>query len=282
MACYDRLVEYLSLFLIGIFFGSFLKVLADRLPRGESPFGGRSRCEDCKHSLGVLDLIPVFSFLFLRGKCRYCKHKLGWEYPASEIIVGSVFAITYYLVGISNFPLDFAQGEQFPISHSASSVQANFQYLFYFFVVSGLLVILFADIKYYIIPFQILLPSLVIVVIYQALSRPEMMVNYLLAGTGAFIFFLLIFLLTRGRGMGFGDVIYSFYMGILLGFPGIVVGLYVAFLTGAVVSVILILIGKKKLKGGVIPFGPFLIFGTYIALFWGERLGQIALAYLNI
>ena len=82
--------------------------------------------------------------------------------------------------------------------------------------------------------------------------------------------------------MGFGDVFYSLFMGYLLGFPKIIVGLYIAFLTGAFVSLMLILGNKKKLKGGTIPFGPFLVLGTLISLFWGDLIIRIALLYLRV
>lgn len=254
-------------FIFGLFWGSFLKVLADRVPRSESPFGGRSYCEYCKHALGGLDLIPVFSYLFLGGKCRYCRKSLSLSYPISELATALVLITPLltmnYELGIMNY--------EFLMS-----------WAFYFFVLSGLIVIFFADLKYYIIPFQVLLPSIVVVAIWQWYFYPGLLMNYLLSGFGAFVFFLLIFAATRGRGMGFGDVVFAFYMGILLGFPGIIVGQYVAFLTGAVVSVILILTGKKRLKGGVVPFGPFLIFGTYFALFWGDTIGKIIMSYLYI
>ena len=262
-------------FFFGLFWGSFLKVLADRLPKGESPIGGRSYCEYCKHVLGVMDLLPVVSFLLSRGRCRYCKKSLSLTYPLSEILTGVVFATPVLYL---NYELG--------IIHSASSGQVNYEYFlqlfFFIFVLSGMVVIFFSDIKYYIIPFQVLLPSLAVVTIWQWYFHPEMIVSFLVSGLSAFIFFLLIFLLTRGRGMGFGDVIYAMYMGVVLGFPGIIVGLYVAFLTGAMVSIILILTGKKKLKGGVIPFGPFLIFGTFIAMFWGVGVGKIIMSYLYL
>lgn len=264
-------IEMLTAFflLFGLFIGSFLFVLATRLPKGESPFLNRSYCEYCKHTLGVLDLVPLFSFLFLRGKCRYCKKRLSIEYPLSELLTGILFAGTFYFVSTSNFSQ--TTGIMFPVV-----------YLFYFFVVAGLLIIFFADVKYYIIPFQILLPSLAIVAIWHLYFQPEFFLSYLLSGVAAFVFFLVIFLATKGRGMGFGDVVLAFYMGVLLGFPGIVVALYVAFLTGAFISLILVVSGRKKLKGGVIPFGPFLIFGTFVGIFWGKQLSYIILSYLGL
>jgi prepilin signal peptidase PulO-like enzyme (type II secretory pathway) len=260
------------IFVIGLLLGSFLLVVASRLPRGESFLSGRSYCEYCKHVLQAKDLVPVVSFLSTGGRCRYCKKKLSMEYPVSEIITGTLFASTYYFAGFSTL--------QCPMSNVQCQMSNVLLYVFYFFIVSVLIIIFFADLKYYIIPFQILLPTILIVLFWHLYNQPENDLNYLASGIGAFLLFLLIFLITRGRGMGFGDVVYAFFMGILLGFPNIVVGLYVAFLTGAAVSIILIIKGKKKLKGGVIPFGPFLIFGTYLALFWGDILSRYILNFL--
>jgi prepilin signal peptidase PulO-like enzyme (type II secretory pathway) len=95
--------------------------------------------------------------------------------------------------------------------------------------------------------------------------------NYLISTIGASLFFLLLVLITKGKGMGLGDVKYGAFMGLLLGYPGIVVGLYTAFLTGALVGVILI-IAKKRKFGQIIPFGPFLVLGTVVAMFWGNQL----------
>ena len=103
--------------------------------------------------------------------------------------------------------------------------------------------------------------------------------NYLKV-LAVFALFLSLFLITKGKGLGFGDVVYAFMMGLVLGYPNIIVGLYVAFLTGAIVSLILVWTGKKKMRGDSIPFGPFLAAGTIIGLFYGEFLINAALHYL--
>ena len=94
---------------------------------------------------------------------------------------------------------------------------------------------------------------------------------FLYSALGAIVFFLFLYFVTRGRGIGFGDVKFSFFMGFLLGYPKIVIALYVAFLTGALVGVILIL-GKKKGLKSIVPFGPFLIAGTIVSLIWGDKI----------
>jgi prepilin signal peptidase PulO-like enzyme (type II secretory pathway) len=151
---------------------------------------------------------------------------------------------------------------------------------YYYLIVASLIVIIFTDIKYGIIPFKVIAVTVVAAVIYALFS--PMFLNYLLSALGVFALFLALFLITRGRGLGFGDVVYAFMMGFVLGYPNIIVGLYVAFLTGAIVSLILVWTGKKKMKGDSIPFGPFLVAGTLLGLFWGDQLISLALSYLLI
>lgn len=243
----------LFLFVIGICIGSFLNVLIDRLSLGESPVKGRSYADCCKKTLKWHDLIPIFSFLFLQGKCGYCHKKLSFYYPIVEGVTGIVFVICFLLV--QNLP----------------------QLLFYLLISCFFIVIFFSDVKYGIILDAILFPAVIITFVYHLLSTPLFLVPYLLSGVGACLFFLFIFLVTKGKGMGFGDVKLAFFLGLFLGFPKIIVALYVAFLTGAFVSIILIACGKKKMSRGTIPFGPFLIFGAIIAIFYSDTLLQIFL-----
>lgn len=250
---------YFLLFFFGTFIGSFLGVIIYRLPRGESIVGGRSHCDHCNKSLTPLDLIPVFSFLFLRGKCRHCKTKLSWFYPVVEVVTGILFVIAALHVG--------------------GVYQISMVY--YLFLVSVLIVIFFIDLKNGIIPFSVIFPAIIVSFLYLIFLQNSLVVNHILAGVGAFLFFLVLFLATRGRGMGFGDVVYVFFMGLVLGFPNIVVGLYIAFVTGALISLILVWLKLKKLKGGIIPFGPFLVFGTLIGLFWGYVFIKFIMIYLT-
>jgi leader peptidase (prepilin peptidase)/N-methyltransferase len=140
------------------------------------------------------------------------------------------------------------------------------------FVVTILIVIFFTDIKYGIIPFMIVVPACVIILAYTALFTPSVLLSSILSAIGLFLFFFLLYRYTHGRGMGFGDVMYVCLMGLLLGFPRSILGLYIAFLTGAIVAVLLISLKKKQFAGGTIPFGPFLVLGTFIGLFWGDFL----------
>lgn len=247
------------IFILGTFIGSFLGVIIDRLPRGESIVTGRSHCESCRRKLTFFDLVPLFSFLFLQGKCRYCKVKLSWFYPLVEVVTGALFVLVFFYTG-STYTLET---------------------FYYLFVVSILVVIFFIDLKHGIIPFSIIFPAIIVSFLYILFYLNHSLLNYVFAATGAFLFFLTLFLATRGRGMGFGDVVYVVFMGLLLGFPKIVLGLYVAFVSGALIALLLIGLHRKNMKGGIIPFGPFLVAGTVVSLFWGQQIVDVVVRYLT-
>lgn len=249
-----NLLLYSLPFVLGLSVGSFLNVLIDRLPRGEQIFKGRSYCESCKKTLAWYDLIPLFSWLVLRGRCRWCHSPIGIQYPLVEFISGALFILVFFF-----------------LSQDLLSI------IYYLLFISALIVIFVADLKYQIIPDEVIFPTIALTIIFQIINhRLELIdvINPIASGLGASLFFLALVLLTRGRGMGVGDVKLAVLMGLLLGFPGILVALYLAFLTGAILGVILVLLGKKRF-GQKIPFGPFLVGGTFISLFWGTALWQI-------
>ncbi len=238
----------LFVFLLGLAIGSFLNVLIDRLPVGENVLVGRSHCDFCKKTLKWYELIPLFSFIIQGGKCRRCHKKLSLQYPLIELITGLGFVFFYQVL---DYPIIILFA--------------------YWIIFSSLLVIFVADLKYQIIPDSMVVAGSIgaAVRLFSQISPIGFIgvLPYVLSAVGALGFFFFLWFITKGRGMGLGDVKLVFLLGLLLGFPGIIVALYAAFLTGAVVGVILILRGKKSLKGQV-PFGPFLIIGTIVALQW--------------
>jgi prepilin signal peptidase PulO-like enzyme (type II secretory pathway) len=254
------MLEIIVVFIIGLFVGSFLNVLADRLPRNESPIGGRSHCENCKKTLAWYDLIPLASFISLKGKCRYCHTSLSIYYPIIEIITGVLFVLSFLFVNRDSS------------MYHVLSIKYTSELLYYLFIVSSLIIVFFADLKYGIIPDKVIFPAIIISLAYVILNTYYIIP--ILSAVGAFLFFLFLFLITKGRGMGFGDVKFAFLMGLFLGFPNIVVALYIAFLTGAIVGCILIVWRKKKMLGSSIPFGPFLVAGSLMAIFFGDFLIQ--------
>jgi leader peptidase (prepilin peptidase) / N-methyltransferase len=266
------------IFIIGLFIGSFLGVLTDRIPRSETVVKGRSHCEFCKKELKWLDLIPVFSFLSTRGRCRYCKHALPYFYPAIEIITGIMFVATY-LFTIYNSP--FINHNQI-INYQLSIINL----LYYLIIIASFIVIFFTDLKYGIIPDKILFSTIIISLLCQLIINYQLLIINLLCGVGTFLFFLLISIifsaLTKKDAMGGGDIKLAFLLGLILGFPNIIISLYLSFLTGALVGIILIIWKKKNFQKATLPFGPFLIFGATISLFWGNLILPQVLHLLNL
>ena len=273
---------YLFLFFIGAALGSFLNVIVDRLPRRESFLTGRSHCEHCRHKLFWYDLIPLFSYIALNGQCRYCKKQLSLYYPVVEATTGLAFVSLFAFIYGADFISRMGDVSLFSVA------------VYLWVVLSALIVIFFVDLKYGIIPFSVVSFTFLLSVVWYFIS-PTLVIspveigiigsgksflNHLFSAIGAFASFLFLFLITRGRGLGFGDVVYVFLMGFLLGFPKIVIGLYIAFLSGAVISFLLVILGRKKFSGGTIPFGPFLVSGTVISLFWGDKILAMAMAFL--
>src|SRR3989344_1476017 len=260
-------------FAFGLAVGSFLNVVIYRLEKDESAFKGRSYCPHCKHQLAWKDLIPVASFLMLGGKCRYCGGRISLQYPLVELGTAMLFLLSF----------------KFQVSSFNQALSIETLNIFYLWMIASLLVVLFVyDLKHYILPDKILLPAIGIVLgyrVFEALNHwklvenwslkienLEVFVNPLLAGMGAALFFFAIFALSRGRAMGFGDVKLAAFMGLFLGWPNIAVALFAAFMLGGAVGIVLLALKKKGMKSEV-PFGPFLLTGTFVALFWGKLAG---------
>jgi leader peptidase (prepilin peptidase)/N-methyltransferase len=267
----------LLLFIIGLFFGSFLNVLVDRIPQGKTVVKGRSRCDFCRKKLNWYDLVPVFSFVFSKGKCRYCKRSLSIFYPVIEVTTGLMFVLTYLF---TIYYLPFTNSNEI-INHQSSIINL----LYYLLIISSFIVIFFTDLKYGIIPDKVLLLATMIVAFYLLFISPELSIINLISGVATFLFFIIISLgfslLLKKESMGGGDIKLVFLLGLFLGFPNIIISLYIAFLTGAAVGIILILWRKKSFRKATIPFGPFLILGAILSLFWGNPIYAYALKLLG-
>lgn len=249
-------------FFLGVSFGSFLNVLIYRLPNS-LPLTGRSFCPKCKKKIAWYDNLPLLSFLVLAGRCRHCHSPISWQYPFVELVTGvlTVLSIKY---------LVFSSGSSLNFYHLLSII-------YYLLIIYALIVIFFIDLYHEIIPDEIVYPAIIITLIFSL--YPNILISNLISGFLAGLLFLILFLLTSGRGMGFGDFKLAVLMGLFLGYPKIIVALYLAFLTGAAIGVILILRGKKKLKSHI-PFGPFLAGSTIFALFYGHLLWEKLIAAL--
>jgi len=254
---------FMMIFLMGLVVGSFLNCVIYRLDAKESFLRGRSFCPRCRHKLSWMDLVPVFSFLALRGKCHYCHQKISWQYPLVEIATGSLFVL------IMNQQLVIS-GQSFLALRSC-----------FLLLISCFLIIIFVyDLKHFIIPDKVIYPAIAIAFIYRLLETSKFSLgsfdftSLLYAFSSAILassFFLLIFLISRGNWLGFGDVKLVFFLGLFLNWPNILVALFSSFLIGAVIGTGLIALRRKTLKSEV-PFAPFLVIGTFVALFLGNSI----------
>ncbi|HLB51976.1 hypothetical protein A3F07_03330 [candidate division WWE3 bacterium RIFCSPHIGHO2_12_FULL_38_15] len=281
-------VYYILIFFVGAIFGSFLNLVSDRLPF-EKPFlKGRSKCESCSKLLSPKELVPLLSYIFIKGKCLSCKTKLSHIYFISELFTGLGFiGIAYWTKLFDNFSIENI---------------LNFLYLsaIYCFYVTLFL----TDLKFRLVPNKIVYTGIVFVILFQlAVSVFNLMVLrsgllsdtfgvylykagyfdnqvlYLLRDFGFNIvssfaislFFLFLIFITKGRGMGGGDVTLGFLIGMVNGFPNNILAIFLGFIIGAVVSVVLVLIKIKTIKD-TIPFGPFLILGSIVAYVYGTAV----------
>ncbi len=251
-------------FFIGLAVGSFLNSVIYRLDL-PARASARSYCPYCKKTLSWFELIPLMSFILQKGKCRHCRKPISLQYPLVELATGILFVLCgWYFFG-----------------PGPTSLGLVISTVFWLFVVSCLIIIFVYDLKHYIIPNQIVYSGIIIAFLYQlqfsifnfqfSVNFQFPIFNYLLAGLIAGGFFFAIILISRGRWMGMGDVKLAVFMGLILGWPNILVALFGSFLIGAFVSVILIIFKKKTLKSEI-PFGPFLAGATLIVIFWGNIL----------
>jgi len=246
-------------FFVGICVGSFLNCVIYRLEKKESFLKGRSKCPFCSHPLTWKDLIPILSFLLLKGKCRYCGKRISLQYLLVEFFTGVLFFLTSF------FAFSF------------------FELIYLFLIISFLIVIFVFDLKHFLIPEKVIYSAIILSFVYQiiqgvdSLSFFEYFKNLGLALIPS-LFFLIVVFVSREKWMGMGDFVLSFLMGLILGFPKILIGLFFAFFFGGIIGIGLVISGKKRWKSHV-PFGPFLVGGTFLSLFLGDKIIEWYLYY---
>lgn len=276
---------YIILFLIGISLGSFLNVVTRRYhPENNrkiiSYIQGRSQCESCKRTLKWFELIPVVSFFLQRGKCRNCSEKLSLQYPIVEILGGCIS------IGIGYFFSTHA------LAWGVDTYMVFGSIAFWIIIWTLLGAIFLIDLRWKVIPnsMNILLFVLGIVwtiwisyvqVLPLSLGSSfvgkyagmfpvidNIFLNHIVAALGAALFFLLIVVVTRGRGMGVGDIKLAGALGMVFGWPDIGLIILLSFIIG-MIGVIPLLIFKKKGLSDAIPFGPSLVIATAVVFFFG-------------
>ena len=253
----------LYIFIFGLIIGSFLNALLYRLYENETMMG-RSYCPKCRKQIVWYDNIPVFSFIFLRGKCRHCHKKISWQYPVVELITGILFLLAFW--NIFEFRIS-----NFDITYFLSTF--NFQLLTLardLFFISIMIIIFIYDLKWYMILDRVTLPAIAIVFGINLLLGLSW-VNLLIGGLVGGGFFLIQFLISKGKWIGGGDIRLGLLMGIMFSWPMILLAIFLAYIIGSVISIFLVSFGKKK-WGSQVPLGIFLTSASVITLFWGEKI----------
>ena len=226
--------------------GSFLNVVAARLPERRSLVHPRSACPRCEKEIAWYDNVPLLSYALLRGRCRHCSEPIGLRYPAVELATGLLVAACFFRFGLT--------GEAFVAA-----------------VFAATLVVLSAiDVERRILPDLIVLPATLIVLAANIALFPDRTLEWVLASLGAALF-LFVALLAYPSGMGMGDVKLALLLGAGLGWT-VGVGMMVGMLTALLASTVLFARHGLSARKMAIPFGPFLAFGALVALFWGEGL----------
>lgn len=260
----------IMIFVLGLCVGSFINMAVYRTARRYGIINyqlritneNRSYCDYCGRQLKWFDNIPVFSWLVFGGKSRCCGKRLPLTYPIVEMTTAILFLLNFSARDGS------AYGGQFSIF--------NFQSIFNYLIL-GLLVFEAAfDFKYMMLPDSTAWTLIVLAAIKWAMSGFS--INFLVSAivSAVFIFILHKIKIKGEEAMGDGDIFLAGFMGLFLGFPKIVVAFYIAFIVGAIIGGSLILLKKVK-KNTPIPFGPFLILGVVVAMWWGEAIIELIL-----
>lgn len=255
-------------FLLGLIIGSFLNVVIFRLNTGRSISRGRSKCLSCGKPLAWYELVPVFSYLFLRGKCKSCHAPISPQYPIVEFIAGVSFVVLFW-VAISRFGV---------------TQEAFIHFAFLATIASLFIVMIIYDIRHKIIPDQINFTFIALAMVsitWRYFTLPDFSaVNTFLAGPAIALPFFLLWFFSKGRALGFGDVKLMLGMGWLLGLGTATLGVLFAFWLGAVVGILLMVFSKRYSRKSEIPFAPFLIVGAGIAAVWGITLTEFFTLWL--
>lgn len=254
-------------FIFGAFIGSFLNVLIWRMPRGQQATG-RSQCVNCGKQLNWYELMPVLSFAVQRGKCRGCGEAISFRYPVIELVTAGLFAVSAFL---------------FPPQDWLTSLV----YIKVLYVVAIAIIVFMVDWEHYLILDRVLFPAALTLFLLNALidlasgrflSLSGMLVGGTLSALLAMLPLWFIWRLSGGRWLGLGDVKFMGLIGLAVGPIGAPVAFFVAVAVGTILSIPLLLLGKKTMQSQL-PFGTFLAVGLVAAIWWGELLAR---SYWNL
>ena len=250
----EYIILYIMIFLIGISIGSFLNVCIYRIPEKEDIVLERSHCMSCGNVLKWYELIPLFSFIVQGGKCRNCKARLSVQYPLIELINGLIYVWIFMVNGV------------------------NLESILFCLCASVLIVISMIDWRTYEIPFgcNVIIGILGIVRVILNLAH---WYDYVIGFFAVSGLFLIIYWITRGRGIGGGDIKLMAAAGLLLGWKNILLALMIGSIAGSVIHLTLM---KIKGKDRVLAFGPYLAFGIFVAMLYGNEIITWYLGMFNL
>ena len=246
--------------LLGLSVGSFLNLCIDRLPQHKSIVSPRSHCDGCQRSLSTADLVPLLSYIWLRGRCRYCGARIPLRIAIVELASGAIFAaLAWYYFQNDNFDAELA----------------------FSLVFAALFIVIFViDLEQGLVLNNVVLFGLSLAFVFSFFQTgfedfwprlgPGIALSALLGGAVGFAIMLLPYLISRG-GMGAGDVKLAGLIGVVVGFPQVVAALLVGIVIGGIVAVFLLLARRRGRKEAV-PFGPFLAVGAMVTLVWGAQI----------
>lgn len=232
--------------IFGLAVGSFLNLCIDRLPQGGSIVSPPSHCESCGHPLSALDLIPVLSYILLRGRCRYCGAPIPRRLPLVETATGLLFALLWHHYGPTP------------------------QWILATIYTCIMIIIFFTDLEHSLVPNQVIYPAIALALLAAPFTPSHSARELLLGGLTGFALLLLIALI-RPAGMGMGDVKLAAFIGLIVGFPSVLIALFLSFIAGGLVAGWLLLSGAKGRKDPV-PFAPFLVAGGMVAMLYGKEI----------
>jgi len=286
---FQTVMDLILLFIFGAAIGSFSGVVSDRyredLPIWDKKIiGGRSRCEFCKKQLSWFELIPFFSFLFQKGKCRACRRWIGWRYLFFETASGLIFISvpfgikTFYLLPASYYLMSSLWISVFSVLFLVSLIDYRLRIIPD--EANLILVILGALITYF-QPFSETTGSFIGHYAMLFGLRSGAWVNHLSASVIAGLFFAALILITKGRGMGGGDMKLVAAMGLVFGWPDIIFVAVISFVIGSIFGVGAILARKEKLKSRI-AFGPFLAVSGLIVFMFGYQITSFYFGLFSI
>ncbi len=233
--------------IFGLIIGSFLNCLIWRIAQGES-LGGRSYCPKCRKTIEWYDNIPIFSWLMLGARCRYCRQKISWQYPVVEALTAGLFALAIIKIGTFSLP-----------------------FFIMLLAISVMIVIFVSDLRFMMLSVNFMVGSAILFLILNLMAGVSWTALLISLVVGVLVF-LIQYVVTKGRGIGEGDIWLGGLLGLMIGnWQILLVALMLAYIIGALVGLGLMAFKKKNLNSRL-PLGVFLSLGALLAIFWGQQI----------